>query len=243
MNATPAEQLRLLELADLDTRLRQAEHARANPPQAARVKALIEQRQELSRELSNRQGAVEEMQAELGRIESDVKVVRARQDRDTALLQTVSNPKDAAGLEHELDSLRRRQRELEDSELEIMERLETAEQAVADQARLVAEANEEGARLSGEAKALVAEATARIAELQRDRAAVAASVPAALLSMYDAAASRSSGAALLRARTCTGCNMMLSGTDLNSLRQLPDEAVATCPECGSILVRTGESGL
>ncbi|WP_460773726.1 zinc ribbon domain-containing protein [Microbacterium sp. GXF7504] len=243
MNAAPADQLRLLDLADLDTRLRQAEHVRANPPQAARVKELLEQRQVLSRELADRQNVVDELQAELGRIEADVKVVRARQDRDAALLQTVSSPKDAAGLEHELESLRRRQRDLEDGQLELMERLEVAETAVTEQRALVTETNEEGARLSAEAKAIVADAAARIEELQRDRAAVAASLPAELLAEYERAALRGSGAALLRARTCTGCHMMLSGTDLNTLRQLPDDAVATCPECGSILVRTNESGL
>jgi len=243
VNAAPADQLRLLDLADLDTRLRQAEHVRANPPQAARVKELLAQRQELSRELATRQNAVDELQAELGRIEADVKVVRARQDRDTALLQTVSSPKDAAGLEHELDSLRRRQRELEDAQLELMERLEVAEAAVAEQKALVDQVNAEGAKLSADAKAIVADATARIEELQRDRAAVAAAVPAPLLAMYDRAAVRSAGAALLQARTCTSCHMMLSGTDLNELRRLTDDAVATCPECGAILVRTNESGL
>jgi predicted nucleic acid-binding Zn-ribbon protein len=243
VNAAPSDQLRLLDLADLDTRLRQTEHVRKNPPQAARLKELVEQRQALSRELADRQGTVEELQVELGRIEADVKVVRARQDRDNALLQTVVNSKDAAGLEHELTSLRRRQRELEDGQLEVMERLETAESAVAEQARLVAEANEEGSRLSAEAKAVVADATVRMEQLQRDRAAVVSSLPADLVSLYDKAAMRSAGAALLQARTCTGCHMMLSGTDLNTLRQTPDDGVATCPECGSILVRTNESGL
>jgi predicted nucleic acid-binding Zn-ribbon protein len=223
--------------------MRQAEHSRKNPPQAARVKELIAQRQVLSRELADRQSVVEELQAELGRIESDVKVVRARQDRDAALLQTAANAKDIAGLEHELASLQRRQRELEDGELEVMERLEAAEASVAEQARLVAEANEEGGRLSAEAKAVVADATSRKEELERDRAAVAASLPSDLLALYDESATRSVGAALLRARTCTGCHMMLSGTDLNALRQLADDAVATCPECGTILVRTNESGL
>ena len=37
--------------------------------------------------------------------------------------------------------------------------------------------------------------------------------------------------------------MMLSGTDLQALRQVHDDEVAFCPECGAILVRTEESGL
>ena len=37
--------------------------------------------------------------------------------------------------------------------------------------------------------------------------------------------------------------MVLSGTDLQALRQAADDDVVTCPECGAILVRTDESGL
>jgi predicted nucleic acid-binding Zn-ribbon protein len=36
---------------------------------------------------------------------------------------------------------------------------------------------------------------------------------------------------------------VLSGTDLATLRQTAEDVVATCPECGCILVRTEESGL
>ena len=37
--------------------------------------------------------------------------------------------------------------------------------------------------------------------------------------------------------------MVLSGTDLQALRNAPEDRIVTCPECGSILVRTEESGL
>ena len=37
--------------------------------------------------------------------------------------------------------------------------------------------------------------------------------------------------------------MVLAGTDLQVLRQAPDDEVVTCPECGCLLVRDDESGL
>ena len=37
--------------------------------------------------------------------------------------------------------------------------------------------------------------------------------------------------------------MVLSGTDLQRIRQAADDAIVNCPECGCILVRTEESGL
>ena len=243
MNATPADQRRLLEVAELDIRIRQADHARKNPAQAARVNELVAKRQELSRELSARLGARDDLRAELDRIEADVAVVDARRERDDERLQTVSNPKDAQGLESELASLARRKSDLEDAELDVMDRLEQAEASVAEQEALIAEVNGEGAALSAAGKADVAEATARFEAASRDRAAVAASVPEQLLALYDRLAARSAGAALLHRQTCEGCRMVLSGTDLQAIRQAAEDDVVACPECGCILVRTEESGL
>ena len=243
MNASPTDQRRLLEIAELDAQLRASHALRQNPPQAARVKELLTARQALSHELSRRQGARDDLQLEISRVESDVKVVEARRKRDEDLLRTVANPKDAAGLEHELASLARRQGDLEDAELELMEKLEQVEASVTEQERLVAETNEEGTRLSQEAKGVVADETARAERLTRDRAALVGAIPADLLGLYDRLTVRSSGAALLRARTCGGCHMVLSGTDLQVIRGAADDLVVNCPECGCILVRTGESGL
>ena len=243
MNASPADQRRLVEVAQLDARIRQADHARKNPPQAGRVQELLARRQELSRELSARLGARDDLRAELSRIESDVVVVDARAARDAERLAASSNSKEAQGLESELAALARRKSDLEDAELAVMERLEEADAAVAEQEALIAATNAEGTELSAEGKRAVAEATAAFDAATRDRAAIAGAVPADLLALYDRTAARSAGAALLRRRTCEGCHMVLSGTDLNAIRQAPEDEVVTCPECGCILVRDEESGL
>ncbi|HET6302582.1 zinc ribbon domain-containing protein [Microbacterium sp.] len=243
MNASPADQRRLLDIADLDARIRQAEGTRKNPPQAARVNELLARRQELSQELATRLGARDDLRAELARVESDVAVVDARRARDTERLAATSNVKEAQGYESELASLARRKSDLEDAELEVMERLEQAEAAVAEQEALIAETNKQGAELSAEGKRVVAEASAALESATRDRAAIADTIPADLLALYDRLATRNAGAALLRRGTCEGCHMVLAGTDLQAVRQAAEDAVVTCPECGCILVRTEESGL
>jgi uncharacterized protein len=243
VNASPADQRRLVEVAELDARIRKADLARKNPPQAGRVQELLARRQTLSQELTTRLGARDDLRIELSRIESDVAVVDARSARDSSRLATSSNSKEAQGLESELTSLARRKSDLEDAELELMERLEQADAAVAEQEALIAEINAQGSELSAEGKRAVAEATAAFDAASRDRAAIAATVPADLLAYYDKLATRSAGAALLLARTCEGCRMVLSGTDLQVLRQAAEDAVVTCPECGCLLVRDDESGL
>jgi predicted nucleic acid-binding Zn-ribbon protein len=243
VNAEPADQRRLLDLSELDARIRRAEKARTHPPQAARVQELLSQRTGLVQELSNRANARDDLRTELSRIESDVAVVDARSARDSSRLATSSNAKEAQGLESEIAALARRKSDLEDAELIVMERLETAEAAVAEQEAIVASTNDEGARLSAEAKTAVADATRDLEAAQRDRAAVAAAIAPDLVALYERTSARGNGAGHLHRGTCESCRMVLSGTDMNKLRQAPDDLVVNCPECGAILVRTEESGL
>lgn len=243
MKASPADQRRLLDLAELDTAIARADHARRNPAQAARVQELIAQRQAQAAELSRLLGERDDARAELKRLESDVAIVEARAARDAERLATTSNPKDAQGLEHEIASLAKRKSDLEDAELAIMERLEEADAAVAAQEALIATTNDEGARLSAEGKAAVAEATSQHEQAARDRAAVAQSIASDLLAQYERISARGVGAGLLTRRTCGGCHMVLAGSDLRTLAEAADDDVVACPECGCILVRTDESGL
>ncbi|RKT36932.1 hypothetical protein DEU34_1463 [Microbacterium sp. AG1240] len=243
MNADPSDQRRLLDLAELDARIRRAENTRKNPPQAARVQELLKQRSVLSQELSSRAGVRDDLKLELSRIESDVTVVDARSARDAGRLAASTNSKEAQGLESEIAALARRKSDLEDAELVVMEKLEAAEASVAEQEAVVAETNEEGARLSAEAKQVVADATRELETAQRDRGAVAGDIDPALVALYDRLATRGNAAGHLHRGTCEACRMVLSGTDMNKIRQAADNLVVNCPECGAILVRTEESGL
>ncbi|KQZ25025.1 zinc ribbon domain-containing protein [Microbacterium sp. Root553] len=243
MNASPEHQRILLDVADLDRRIAQAERARTKPSQAARIAELVAIRQEQLRELTALTGTRDDVRTELTRLESDVKLVEQRRARDADRLATSTNPKDAQALEHEIASLTRRQSDLEDIELDVMGRVEDADAAVAAQQALLATTTAEGTALTAQAKADVQAATDLAAQLARDRDAVTAAVPAPLLAEYTRRASNSAGAALLTRGTCEGCRILLPGTDINDIRNAPDDLVVSCPECGCILVRTDETGL
>ena len=76
------------------------------------------------------------------------------------------------------------------------------------------------------------------------RAPIAALVPAALLAVYEKhRASSGLGAAALRAGRCSGCQLQLNVSDLDTYRRAPANLVLRCVECDRILVRTEESGL
>ncbi|PQM44260.1 hypothetical protein C1Y40_05581 [Mycobacterium talmoniae] len=69
--------------------------------------------------------ALEDLDTQVSRFESEIDAVRQRENRDTALLESgATNAKQLSDLQHELETLRRRQGALEDSLLEVMERRE-----------------------------------------------------------------------------------------------------------------------
>lgn len=243
MNASPENQRTLLDIADLDRRIAQADRARTKPSQAGRISELVAIRQEQLRELTVLTGTRDDVRTELSRLESDVALVETRRNRDAERLAAATNAKEAQALEHELASLARRQSNLEDTELDVMGRLEEIEAAVAAQQALLDTTTAEGSALTAQAKADVAAATDLGAQLARDRAALTEGVATDLLAEYTRRAANSAGAALLTRATCEGCRILLPSTDLNDIRRAAEDLVVSCPECGCILVRTEESGL
>ncbi|SDE92273.1 hypothetical protein SAMN05660485_02129 [Blastococcus fimeti] len=240
------EQQKLLDLAAEDVALTQLAHRRRTLPEVAAVEAAEEAERELSADVVRAETEVKDLGREVRRLESDVDTVRQRAAKDQQRLDSGSaTPKEMTNLQHELESLGRRQGDLEDQQLELMERLEAAETALAAaQQGLVAarEARERAEQLRDDALADIADGTTRH---EAARTEVAALISAPLLSLYDRirAQTGSTGAAMLQARACQGCRLELYGNQLNAVRNADPHEVVRCENCGRILVRTAESGL
>jgi uncharacterized protein len=240
------EQQKLLELAAEDVALTQLAHRGRTLPEVTAVETAEEAERTFAAEVVRAETQTRDLGREVKRMESDVETVRAREEKDQKLLDSGSvSPKEMTNLQHELASLKRRQSDLEDQELELMERLEVAEKALAvaqsgwEQAR----ADVERARqLRDDALADIADATLRH---EAARAEVAGGISAPLLSLYDRIRTQtgSTGAAMLKARQCQGCRIELYGNELSAVRNADPHEVVRCENCGRILVRTAESGL
>ena len=131
--APAADQRRLLDVQALDTRLDQIAHKKRTLPELARLTELDSQVTDLHTALVTSQTAVSDLQRELRKAEADVEQVRVRAARDQARLDSgQGSPKDLQALQSELVTLGRRQAELEEVELDVMERLEAHETALAE---------------------------------------------------------------------------------------------------------------
>lgn len=246
MKADHFEQQALLDLAADDVALTQLAHRQRNLPEVAAVAAAEEAERSLSADVVRADTEVRDLGREVKRLESDVETVRTREAKDQRLLESGGvSPKEMTNLQHELDSLKRRQSDLEDQELELLQRLEDAEGRLAaarsglDRARADRERAEQS---RDDALADIADATSRH---EAARAKVAAGISAPLLSLYDRirAQTGSTGAAMLQARACQGCRLELYGNELAAVRNADPHEVVRCENCGRILVRAAESGL
>jgi predicted nucleic acid-binding Zn-ribbon protein len=247
LNADPATQLRLLDLQALDTRLAVLAHRRETHPDAAQAAALIDRRSQLRDDIVRAETERGDVEREQAKADADVEQVRTRAARDRQRMDAgqVGSPRELEGLQHELESLARRQSELEDIELEIMERLETVQQRLTGLATEQAENDAALAAVTARLDQAYAEIDREAAGLSEERTALAAGIPADLLTLYDKLRAQHGGvgAAALKARRCEGCRLELDQTEINRIRSAPEDEVLRCEECRRILVRTPGSGL
>ncbi|MEW1862320.1 C4-type zinc ribbon domain-containing protein [Streptomyces sp. NBC_00669] len=247
MNAAPADQIRLLEVQALDARIAQLDHKRRNLPEHAELDRLGADLAQLRDLLVAARTEESDTAREQTKAEQDVDQVRQRSARDQQRLDSgaVTSPKDLENLQREIASLAKRQSDLEDVVLEVMERRENAQ--------------ERGTELAGRVESLevkVAEAEQRkTAALEgidaegftvaKEREVLAAAVPDDLLKLYDKLRAQQGGigAARLYQKRCEGCRLELNITELNEVRSAPSDTVVRCENCRRILVRTADSGL
>ena len=246
MKATPLDQERLLELQKIDTQILQATHRKKNLPELAEIARLSEEIGELSRQRDERTVEQSDIKRELAKAEDDVAQVRARKQKDeTRLASGSGSAKDLENLQHEVATLERRINELEEVELEVMERFEVVAQGISALAESID-------RLEGEKKSLEAVADEKLSQvagdvekLNSDRKDLAGTIDGELLKLYEKIRGDQGGvgAAEIIRRRCTGCQLDLTAADAARFAATAADEVIRCEECRRILVRTADSGL
>lgn len=247
VKASPEAQLRLLELSDLDAELARLEHRRRTLPEIAEIDQLTARAAEIKDLITAADTELSDLGHQQARAERDVDQVRVRIDKDRQRLDAggVSSARELESLQSEVASLQRRQGDLEEVVLELMEKIEAAQgrrDAAAAEAAAVAGSLDE---VTARRDAALAEIGEEASKASSSRESVASGVPADLLALYDKLRAQFGGvgAAMLRRGRCEGCHVSLSTVDLNAIRAAAPDEVVRCEECRRILVRTAESGL
>jgi predicted nucleic acid-binding Zn-ribbon protein len=232
---------------ELDSRLDALRHQLATIPEAVQLADLATRRAEVDGAVRDLRVEVDDLTAEQKRADADVEQVKARRVRDQGMVDagSISDPKALQRMLGELESLQRRISDLEDVEIEVMERLETAQTGLETRERELVDLDEQMVKLEAARADAAGKLEQALAEASAERATTVSGVPADLLALYEKLREQKGGvgAAALRRRECGGCRLTLNPSDLATIAAAPSDEVVRCEECSRILVRTGESGL
>jgi predicted nucleic acid-binding Zn-ribbon protein len=239
MKAEELQQRSVLELAGVDAELSRLEHRAKNLDEQQRLDGIQAEHRAANDVLATLGIALEDLEGQVAKFESEIDSVRKREDRDRGLLDggTV-DVKHIAELQHELDTLQRRQGSLEDSLLEIMEHREKLQSDQAQQLSRIDELQTEltaAAAARDEAMALIHQSRHQAASRREE---LTASLPPDLVALYERQRKLGgAGAGRLQGRRCGACRIEIDRGELARISAAKEDEVLRCPECSAILVR------
>ena len=237
LSASHEQQQLLLEVSHFDSEITklnlQLKQIEANSAADGLRKLVLES----SEEVLQFNADSERIESEIKKLNADLNLVEDRIAFDKKRSQQVNNDRELKAIEHELSSLEARKSTLEDSELELMEELESTK------AKLQ-ELTSKRAKLSLELEAALEKdhaqglnISANLSELQAKRAVSFAKLDAELAAVYERKASRGAAVAQTLGRDCSACRLAINGVEFDAMLSLPIESLPTCPNCDALIIR------
>lgn len=239
MKAEEMQQRSVLELAAVDADLSRLDHRARHLDEQQRFDAVQGEHRAANDTLAALRIALDDLDGQVMKFESEIDSVRKREDRDRALLDggTV-DVKHVGEIQHELETLQRRQGSLEDSLLEIMEHRERLLDDQAEQLRLIDDLETDllAARSARDRELVAIDESKHQAASRRE--VLVATLPAELVALYERQrAGGGIGAGRLQGRRCGACRIEIDRGELARISAAPENEVLRCPECAAILVR------
>jgi hypothetical protein len=232
----------LLAVQDLDTSITQMEHRRdalAETSGLAAVDAELAGLGAQQADAAGRRAVLTETQKEL---ELQIAGITERRDLVEKRLYaaTGSSARDLQAMNEEVKHLTDRRAQLEELELVAMLDADPIDAELAALGERIAPLEARAKELHERVEQERLELDAAIASAAGTRAAEAAQLPTALSDRYETLRTRlkGTGAARLIGSHCDGCHLELPSMEVERIRALPPGEVATCEQCGRILIPT-----
>jgi predicted nucleic acid-binding Zn-ribbon protein len=239
MKAAVDQQRSLADVVEIDAELSRIAHRRSHLPEIQRYEEVQDQHRTANDRLAALRLALEDLETEVSRFESEIDAVRKREDRDRSMLTAGrADAKQLTDLQHELQTLQRRQESLEDSLLEVMERREELQ---SDHTRELAAIDALQTELAAVQQARD-DALADMDKTREDRgqrrSQLISGLDGELVALYERQRSSAGiGAGLLQGKRCGACRIELDRGELARISAAADDEVLRCPECRAILLR------
>jgi uncharacterized protein len=240
VQASTEQQGLILELQLLDNEIMQSNTKLKSLPEIEQLLHIEKRVTAANDELSVVKSESDQIALELRRGEVDVETVTDRIKKDEARLSSGNaTPKELEQLQHEVETLKKRQESLEEIELEIMIRndavIARSNTLTTDLSSLQTLKDE----ISGRLQSATDEINKVIADKNTARNVVANKIEKALLDLYEKIRGNGGGvgAAALVGNKCNGCNLAINAVEMERIKSLAKDELLRCEECRRILVR------
>jgi uncharacterized protein len=239
MKAAVDQQRSLAEVVEIDAELARMAHRRSHLPELQRYDEVQAEQLAGNDRVAAMQLALDDLQEQVTRFETEIDAVRQRENRDRSLLASgTPDAKQLSDLQHELETLQRRQSSLEDSLLEVMERREELQLEQSRRLAAIDELQTELAAVQEARDRALAEIDTACEDRAQRRAELMARLDAGLAELYERQRSSAGvGAGLLQGQRCGACRIELDRGELARISAAADDDVLRCPECRAILLR------
>jgi uncharacterized protein len=230
----------LLAVQDFDIALTQMQHRRdalAETTGLAAVETQIARLEAEKRAAAARRAVLNDTQKDL---ESQIAQISERRGvlEQRMYAARGTSARDLQAMSEEVHHLTQRRSELEELELAAMLDQDPIDADIADLDERLAPLRAEADELRAQVADAAREIDGEIATTARQRSSEAAQLPTALSDRYETLRARlkGTGAARLVGNRCDGCHLELASVEVEKIRRLPPGEVATCEQCGRILV-------
>lgn len=237
MKLEKTAQAALLKLCEVDLEIAHIRQEIAKAIDSAELTQLRKTQTEIAGELIAARSEVENLEAAQRRADDDLHLVEERIAKDKSRLSTTSSPKDAQGLQSEIESLERRKSELEDVELAVLAELETSRVTLTEISNRKESNTLKLEQLQESIQLEIDELKNRGRKLSADREILVGKISTEVITRYQSLATRAIAVGQIQERSCSACRMGLTANVIDAIRDLPEDELGTCPECQAFLVR------
>lgn len=230
----------LLDLQEADTHADQLEHRRRNLGERAALADIDRRIAEAEGSLGKARVSRDAVAARQSELEAELASTESRADAVSRRLYSgeVSASRELQAMAADVDSLKERSSQIEDSILEVLEELEPLESSVSEIEAALAALRAERQAAAGSLAEAESVVDSELAVVTAEREKIVPRVPGQLMRVYEQLRARLGGVAVARlvANRCDGCHLTLPATELDRIRHLPPGEMVTCDQCGRILV-------
>ena len=231
----------LLLVQEHDTTINQLRHRKVTMAERKELTELEARHAALDAAAGGLRAQLEDLAARQGSIEEQIaaSAKRRHEIEQRMLTGDMSASRDLQAMDTEVHHLAERQAAFEEQELELLEEEDPLDTALVENTSAAEAMVAEEERLRLAVTANESDIDAEIETELAARAVQAAVLPADLVARYEKIRDHLGGvgAARLVENHCGGCHLVMPSMEVERIRRLPPDQIATCDQCGRILVR------